>query len=87
MLYKHTLISFKQREIANKILNQFKSHPDAWTLVDKIIDGSTDPNTKFYALSILDDAVNVIIHILSKECPLKSLNMLLNSNVHYIFNN
>jgi hypothetical protein len=50
---------FLQRELANKLLNEFKSNPDAWTYVDKIIDGAQNPNTKFIALQILDEAVNV----------------------------
>lgn len=40
-------------------MNQFKQHPDAWTLVDKILDKAQNANTKFYALQILDEAVNV----------------------------
>lgn len=40
-------------------MNQFKSHPDAWTYVDKILDKAQSPHTKFYALQILDEAVNV----------------------------
>lgn len=45
--------------MANNILNQFKEHPDAWINVDKILDKAPSPNTKFYALQILDEAVNV----------------------------
>jgi hypothetical protein len=45
--------------MANDILNQFKQHPDAWTHVDKILEKAQSPNTKFYALQILDEAVNV----------------------------
>ena len=41
------------------MLNQFKQHPDAWTLVDKVLDKAQSPNTKFYALQILDESVNV----------------------------
>lgn len=48
--------------MANNILNQFKEHPDAWINVDKILDNTKNPNTKFYALQILDDAVNVSNH-------------------------
>lgn len=40
-------------------MNQFKQHPDAWTHVDKILEKAQNPNTKFYALQILDEAVNV----------------------------
>ena len=40
-------------------MNQFKQHQDAWMVVDKILDQSPDLNTKFFALTILDEAVNV----------------------------
>ena len=45
--------------IANEILNQFKAHPDAWQVVDRILSGQSSPNTKFIAVQILDEAVNV----------------------------
>lgn len=45
--------------MANNILNQFKEHQNAWQVVDKILDHSKEPNTKFFALQILDEAVNV----------------------------
>ena len=48
--------------VANDILNQFKSYPDAWTIVDQILEKSQNANTKFYALQILDEAVNVRIY-------------------------
>lgn len=40
-------------------MNGFKEHPEAWTHVDKILDKAQSPNTKFFALQILDEAVNV----------------------------
>lgn len=45
--------------MANNILNQFKESQEAWTIVDKVLDKAFSPNTKFYALQILDEAVNV----------------------------
>ena len=48
---------------ANSILNQFKSHEDAWLTVDKILEKSQDVNGKFLALSILNEAINVSITI------------------------
>jgi hypothetical protein len=47
--------------MANKILNDLKMHPDSWLLVDTILEGSSNPHTKFYALTILDEAVKVIL--------------------------
>jgi Importin-beta N-terminal domain len=38
-------------------MNAFKEHPNAWQVVDKILDTATDSNTKFFALQILDEAV------------------------------
>ena len=48
-------------EYANQMLNEFKSHQDAWTVVDFILLQSEDINTRFFGLSILDEAVNVSI--------------------------
>ena len=42
-------------------MNDFKLNPDAWMVVDKILDMSPDLNAKFFALTILDEAVNVSI--------------------------
>jgi len=36
--------------MANDIMNQLKSHPDAWTYVDKILEKAMSPHTKFFAL-------------------------------------
>jgi len=44
--------------MANNVLNQYKAHPDAWTTVDKILMQSQSPDTKFFGLQILDEAVN-----------------------------
>ncbi len=46
-------------QMANTILNEFKAHNDAWTTVDSILVNSQSPNTKFFGLSILDEAINV----------------------------
>lgn len=40
-------------------MNQFKSHQDAWLSVDKILTNAQNPNTKFFALQILDEVLNV----------------------------
>ena len=45
--------------VANEILNQFKSYPESWLVVDRILQQAQNPNTKFFALQILDEAVNV----------------------------
>jgi hypothetical protein len=46
--------------VANDILNKFKSNPDSWLVVDRILQQASNPNTKFFALQILEEAVNVI---------------------------
>ena len=43
--------------LANNVLNQFKQYPDAWLVVDRILSTAQNPNTKFFALQILDEAV------------------------------
>lgn len=44
---------------ANAILNQFKSNEKAWLTVDKILVHSNNTMSKFLALQILDEAVQV----------------------------
>jgi hypothetical protein len=46
-----------QRATANAVLMALKERPDAWTRVDTILETSSDQATKFYALSVLDDAI------------------------------
>lgn len=46
-------------QFANNLLNQFKGSEQAWMCVDKIIEHATDNNVKFFALQILDEAINV----------------------------
>lgn len=53
--------------VANDILNQFKAYPDAWLVVDRILQVAQNPNTKFYALQILDEAVNVRNSLLNSK--------------------
>ena len=49
----------QDRDMAHKIINEFKQNPQAWLYADTILELSTSPNTKFFALSILEDAINV----------------------------
>jgi len=50
--------SGQNRVVANDILNKFKSNPDSWLVVDRILQQASNPNTKFFALQILEEAVN-----------------------------
>ena len=40
-------------------MNQFKGHEQAYMTVDKILQMCNDNNAKFFALQVLDDAINV----------------------------
>jgi exportin-1 len=46
-----------QRAAANKVLMAFQGTPDVWTKADAILETSTNPQTKFFALQILDEAI------------------------------
>jgi len=53
--------------MANQLLGQFKEHPQSWTRVDTILEHSTHPNTKYFALSILDSLVLYRWNLLPQE--------------------
>uniref|UniRef100_A0A5S6QV72 Importin N-terminal domain-containing protein n=1 Tax=Trichuris muris TaxID=70415 RepID=A0A5S6QV72_TRIMR len=59
-------IGQQQRE-AQEILTQLKEHPDAWTRVDAILEYSQNPQTKFYALQILDNVITTRWRKLPRE--------------------
>jgi len=44
---------------ANTILNEFKAHQDSWLTADKILNRAENMNSKFIALQILDETINV----------------------------
>jgi exportin-1 len=48
-----------QRAEADTILKNFKALPDAWLHTDAIIEYSLNPDAKFLALYILEEAINV----------------------------
>ncbi|KFD59005.1 hypothetical protein M514_00168 [Trichuris suis] len=62
----YTGIGQQQRE-AQEILTQLKEHPDAWTRVDAILEYSQNPQTKFYALQILDNVITTRWRKLPRE--------------------
>ena len=49
-------IHLQQRE-AQYILTSLKEHMDAWTRVDTILEFSTNQQTKYYALQILEQVI------------------------------
>lgn len=57
----------EQHEIAKKILQQLKEHPDSWMKVDSILETSSNQETKFYALQILENVIKTRWMMLPKE--------------------
>jgi exportin-1 len=49
--------SVDERNAAQAILTQFKEHPQGWTRVDAIFEGSSSDATRFFACSALDECV------------------------------
>lgn len=49
--------SSSDRQNSQSVLSQFQSHPMAWTRADKILQMSTNPQSKYIALSILDNLI------------------------------
>ena len=45
------------RAQANKALMQLQESPDLWQRADGIIEQSQNPNSRFFGLQILDDAI------------------------------
>nr|CAI5827127.1 unnamed protein product [Callosobruchus analis] len=45
------------QKIAQEVLTTLKEHPDAWTRVDTILEYSTNQQTKYYALQILEQVI------------------------------
>ncbi|XP_048585879.1 exportin-1 isoform X3 [Nematostella vectensis] len=56
-----------QQKVADQILTQLKHHPDAWTRVDTILEFSSNQQTKYYALQILEMVIKTRWKILPGE--------------------
>jgi len=56
-----------QFQLANNVLIEFKKHPQSWTRVDAILEHAQRPESKHYALTILDDLVKYRWSIIPKE--------------------
>ncbi|KAI9673278.1 MAG: Karyopherin transporter [Trizodia sp. TS-e1964] len=52
---------------AQALLNQFKENPDAWLLVDKILQESSYPQTKYLGLQVLDNVIMTRWKVLPRE--------------------
>jgi exportin-1 len=63
---------------AQQKLNEFKSNPDAWLMVDKILQEAQYPATKYLGLQVLDDVVNTRWKVLPREQCLGIRNFVVN---------
>lgn len=46
-----------QRSAANEALMKLQENPDLWTKADGILERANNPQTRFFGLQILDDAI------------------------------
>ena len=56
-----------QQRVAQEILTTLKEHPDAWTRVDTILEFSKNPQTKYYALQILENVIKTRWKVLPRN--------------------
>jgi len=47
-----------QRKVAHELLTQVKNHPESWRVVDTILATSQSPDTKFFALQVLENVIS-----------------------------
>jgi exportin-1 len=47
------------RAQANKALMQLQESPELWRMADTIIEKSQNPNSRFFGLQVLDDAIKI----------------------------
>ncbi|KAL8436365.1 hypothetical protein ACSSS7_001765 [Eimeria intestinalis] len=52
------------RDVAHRVLGEFKNMPNAWTHVAVILNVSQDANTKFFALQILESTITTRWNVL-----------------------
>ncbi|KAL9602240.1 MAG: hypothetical protein Q9219_001964 [cf. Caloplaca sp. 3 TL-2023] len=52
---------------AQNTLNQFRENPDAWLLVDKILEEASYPQTKYIGLQVLDNVIMTRWKVLPRE--------------------
>ena len=66
LIFPFDVMCFKQKQ-ASEVLNVLRDHPDAWTKVDFILECSKCKETKYYALQILERAIQTRWKVLPKE--------------------
>ncbi|CDJ68352.1 K7_Crm1p, related, partial [Eimeria necatrix] len=57
----------QERDVAHRVLGEFKNLPNSWTHVAFILKTSKDANTKFFALQILESTITTRWNILPEE--------------------
>ncbi|XP_022914564.1 exportin-1 [Onthophagus taurus] len=55
------------QKMAQEVLTTLKEHPDAWTRVDTILEYSTNAQTKYYALQILEQVIKTRWKVLPRN--------------------
>lgn len=55
------------QRVAQEVLTTLKEHPDAWTRVDTILEYSTNQQTKYYALQILEQVIKTRWKVLPRN--------------------
>ena len=62
-----------QQRVAQEVLTRLKEHPDAWTRVDTILEFSSNQQTKYYALQILENVIKTRWKVLPRtQCEGKA---------------
>jgi len=64
-------------QYANRVLNEYKSHENAYMTVDKILELCPDNNAKFFALQILDEAIKSRWNIIDATSKLNMRNFMI----------
>eukprot|EP00092_Neocalanus_flemingeri_P041298 GFUD01044970.1.p1 GENE.GFUD01044970.1~~GFUD01044970.1.p1 ORF type:complete len:1073 (-),score=291.78 GFUD01044970.1:717-3935(-) len=59
--------SGQEQKMAQEVLTTLKEHPDAWTKVDTILEFSTNQQTKYYALQILESVIKTKWKVLPRN--------------------
>ena len=57
----------EQQKTAQSTLNQFKENPDAWLMVDKILQDAQYPQTKYLGLQVLDNVIMTRWKVLPRD--------------------
>lgn len=55
------------QRVAQEVLTSLKEHPDAWTRVDTILEYSSNQQTKYYALQILEQVIKTRWKVLPRN--------------------